>query len=33
LTVQNAEHGGVVATMVLPFHVVMEPRAPHGSAG
>jgi signal transduction histidine kinase len=32
LTVQNAEQGGVVATMVLPFHVVMEPHASNGSA-
>jgi signal transduction histidine kinase len=33
LTVQNADDGGVVATMVLPFHVIMEAHAPHGSAG
>jgi signal transduction histidine kinase len=33
LSVVNGEHGGVVATMVLPFHAIMEAHAPHGSAG
>ena len=32
LTVQNSEHGGVVATMVLPFHLCMKPYATDGSA-
>ena len=37
LTVENAEQGGVVATMVLPFHAAVdtnrEAHAAHGSAG
>jgi LytS/YehU family sensor histidine kinase len=24
LSVENGEHGGAVATMVLPFHAIME---------
>jgi len=33
LKVENGERGGVVATMVLPFHAVLEAHAAHGSAG
>ena len=33
LTVENASHGGVVATMVLPFRLATEAHATHGSAG
>lgn len=33
LKVENAERGGVVATMVLPFRAVLEAHAAHGSAG
>ncbi len=33
LTVENAQQGGVVATMVLPFHAALEVHAPNGSAG
>lgn len=33
LTVRNAEEGGVMATMVLPFHAVKEAHAALGSAG
>ena len=33
LTVQNAEQGGVVARMVLPYHTAMETHAAHHSAG
>jgi two-component system, LytTR family, sensor kinase len=32
LSVRNAEPGGVVATMVLPFHAVQEAHAVNGSA-
>jgi two-component system LytT family sensor kinase len=33
LTVENSREGGVVATMVLPFHTAMEAHAADGSAG
>ncbi|HEX3746161.1 MAG TPA: histidine kinase [Bryobacteraceae bacterium] len=33
LGVENGEGGGVVATMVLPFHVVMETHGAHRTAG
>lgn len=33
LTVRNAEQGGVVATMVLPYHTAMETHAADRSAG
>jgi signal transduction histidine kinase len=33
LKVENGAGGGVVATMVLPFHAVLEAHAAHGSAG
>jgi len=32
LSVRNAEQGGVVATMVLPFHAIQEAHAANGSA-
>jgi LytS/YehU family sensor histidine kinase len=33
LTVENGERGGVVATMVLPFHAVAEAHAIHSTTG
>jgi len=33
LKVENSQQGGVVATMVLPFHAVTETHAANGSAG
>ncbi|HUB83939.1 MAG TPA: histidine kinase [Bryobacteraceae bacterium] len=33
LRVENGEHGGVVATMVLPLHAVTEAHAANGPAG
>jgi signal transduction histidine kinase len=33
LTVENGASGGVVATMVLPFHAVVEEHAPHSLVG
>ena len=33
LSVENAAQGGVIATMLLPFHPITEAHAVHGSAG